>query len=151
MFTGWDTGSLVVKADIAHVYRQRYRQFDGKRWHCTCLQAEIQEVSDQMRQLMKDINAINQQGCGVSAEVGNLRREIQGWYGNKCRFHCWGYFLMMFKWAYGESHVWLIVWNVNCMHSKSSIPKTNLVPCCSGSLWLKKTLVSNFLCVLLNI
>ena len=134
MFTGRDTGSVVVKDDIAHVYRQcgskrwhciclqaeiqavwwyglahvyrqRYRQSDGKRWHCTCLQAEIQEVSDQMRQLMKDINAINQQGCGVSAEVGNLRREIQGWFGNKCRFHCLGYFLM-FKWANGGIHLW---------------------------------------------
>ena len=41
-------------------------------------QAEMQEVSDRMRQLMGDINAINQQGCGVSAEVDNLRREIFG-------------------------------------------------------------------------
>ena len=41
-------------------------------------QAEMQEVSDRMRKLMGDINAINQQGCGVSAEVDNLRREICG-------------------------------------------------------------------------
>ncbi|XP_076444163.1 structural maintenance of chromosomes protein 5-like [Babylonia areolata] len=41
------------------------------------LAGELQEVNEGMRQLMKDINTINQEGSGISSEVSNLRREIQ--------------------------------------------------------------------------
>ncbi|KAL8562706.1 hypothetical protein ACOMHN_011277 [Nucella lapillus] len=41
------------------------------------LAAEVQEVNESMRQLMKGITAINQEGYGISSEIGNLRREIQ--------------------------------------------------------------------------
>ncbi|XP_070206218.1 structural maintenance of chromosomes protein 5-like [Littorina saxatilis] len=41
------------------------------------LAGEITEVSERMRQLTRDINAINQQGSGLNTELNGLRREIQ--------------------------------------------------------------------------